>query len=214
MIREFDLDAPEAAKPKRIQFRDQTRCVTALVERCYKRSKETGKPWKILVEVVDRVVRPDCIDLLGVLTIQVPDDVESFLRLENAEKKPKTLDLLMTGVEKVAKARSLDLAPFESAAEEVRRLGFINEWVWKSRVANRSQTMFADIVVNHEIDAATLSARIRDPSGDLVGHFPLVSDRPNEFGFDKYFGTVAWLDDRTIELTSRAGEKRYLASVP
>lgn len=214
MIKEFDLDAPQMDKEKRLQFRNETRCVTALFERCYELSKETGKPWKILVEVVDEDARTGYKDLLGVLTTQVEGDIENFLNLKNAEKKPKTLELLMKGIGQVAKALSLDMAPFEKAAAEVKRLGFLNEWVWRSDIPNRSKTMSAEILVSHEVEAATLSARIRNGVGNVVGIFPLVSDQPNEFIFDEYFGSVSWLDDQTIELASRNGEKRYAAKIP
>ncbi len=214
MIKEFDLDAPHMGKPKRLQFRNETRCVTALFERCYEPSKETGKPWKILVEVADKDARSGYKDLLGVLTTQIDGDIDGFLRLENAEKKPKTLDLLMNGIEQIAKALSLDMAPFEKAAAEVKRRGFVNEWVWGSEISNKSKTMSAEILVSHEVEATTLSARIRNGGGNVVGILPLVSDQPNEFIFDEYFGTVSWLDDHTIELASRTGEKRYAAKIP
>jgi len=214
VIKEFDLDAPQMDKPKRLQFRNETRCVTALFERCYEPSKETGKPWKILVEVIDKDSRSGYKDLLGVLTTQVVGDIDGFLSLEKDEKKPQVLDFLMEGIGQVAQVLSLDMAPFEKAAAEVKRRGFINEWVWRSGIPNSSKTMSAEILVSHDVDAATISARIRNGGGNVVGIFPLVSDQPNEFIFDEYFGGVSWLDDRTIELASRNGEKRYAARIP
>lgn len=213
MIKEFDLDAPNVQKPKRLQFRNETRCVTALFERCYKPSKETGKPWKILVEVVTKAAGSGYKDLLGVLTTQVESDIDRFLGLDNSDKKPETLELLMRGIGQVASALSLDMMPFETAAAEVEKRGFINEWIWGSEVANSSKTMSAEILVNHDVEAATLSARIRNGSGKVVNVLPLVSDQPNEFIFDEYFGSLSWLDDNTIELASRNGKKRYAAKV-
>ena len=213
MIKEFDLDAPHVHKPKRLQFRNETRCVTALFERCYEPSKETGKPWKILVEVIDKDAGSGYKNLLGVLTTQVEGDIDGFLGLEKAKKKPKTLDLLMQGIMQVATALSLNTAPFEKAAAEVKRLGFVNEWVWGPEIPNKSKTMIAEILVNHDVEAATLSARIRNGGGSVVDVLPLVSDQPNEFIFDEYFGSVSWLDDNTIELASRNGMKRYAAKI-
>ena len=213
MIREFDFDAPGDPKPNRLRFRNETRCVSALFERCYKPFKETGKPWKILVEVVRGNAKPGYKDVGGVLTTQVEGDIDHFFELDKANKKQRTLDLLMEGIEQVARLLSFDISPFEVAAEEVKKLKFVNEWVWGSPIPNRSNTLSAEVLVSHDIEAATLSARIKNGGGNVVDILPLVSDQPNEFIFDEYFGSVSWLNDMTIELVSRNGEKRYTATI-
>ena len=211
MIKEFDLDAPGAEKPKRLRFRDETRCVTALLERCYEPSKETGKPWKILVEVVDRVPEPRITDLLGVLTTKVECDIDNFLKLENGKKKTKTLELLMRGIERIAESFGFDMKPFDTAAEKVRQQSFVNEWIWGTPVYNNTRTMSAELLVNHDVEAVMLFVRIRDSDENVIEDALLVSDRPNEFVFDEYFGSLSWLDEKTVELASRSGEKRYIA---
>jgi hypothetical protein len=211
MINEFDLDAPTRQRSERLRFRSETRCVTALFERCYQPSKATGNPWKVLVEVVDAVERDNVIDLLGVLTVQVKGVVPEFVCLPDVEKMEWSLDFLMRGISKIAEQRDWDIAPFRAAEAEVRRRDFRNEWAWKPPVHNRSKSLSAEVLVQYRVDRAVISARFTDSRGDVVRIAHLVSDEPNEFIFNEYFGTFGWLDDHTVELVSRNGEKRFTA---
>lgn len=211
MLKEFDLDAPGHAKPERMRFRSETRCVTALFERCYRASGTSVKGWKILVEVVDGPERESIVDLVGVLVVQVRGDVREFLDLEEAAKLNRALELLMAGVLKLADRKGLDAAPFHDAASEVRRRGFKNEWVWKKPVANKSRSVVAEVVVEHGLNRAEISARFRDAQKNVVRVVPLVSDEPDEFLFVPYLGSFQWLDDYTVELVSRDGRQRFTA---
>lgn len=213
MIKEFDLDAPESSKEDRIRFRNETRCISALLERCYRPSKETGKSWKILVEVVPSGARKGHINLLGVLVTQVVGDVDYFLRVQAGEKKKLALDLLMSGVKNIANDLSLDIHPFECAADMVVGRGYVNEWVWGKKVSNMSGSMSAEVLVRHEINAATISALIKDKDRKTIGEFALTSDKPNEFIFMSHLGRFSWVDDSTVQLLSRDGSIRYTARV-
>jgi hypothetical protein len=105
MIKEFDLSADGIEKEKKMQFREETRCITSLFERCYTPSKITGKNWKILVEVVDVIKEPLVRNQLGVLKIQTIGDVISFLQMKPNKKLSATLNYLYSGIEKVAQQK-------------------------------------------------------------------------------------------------------------
>jgi len=211
MIKEFDLDVPKQQKPTRLQFRNETRCVTALFERCYKPSSATGKPWKVLVEVVDGVKSETHIDMLGVLIVQVDGTVHDFFDMTAAAKMEKALKYLMTGITKVSEQRGWDIAPFLDAETKVRGLKFKNEWVWRSPVKNGSRSLSAEVLIRHQIEKAEISARFTDRDGNVVKVEHLVSDTPNDFIFFGYLGTFEWQNDNTVELISRDGQKRFIA---
>jgi len=211
MIREFDLDAPKSEKPERLRFRSETRCVTALFEQCYKSSQATGKPWKILVEVVEMVERKNHVDLLGVLTVQVAGVVHDFFNLSASAKMEKSLEYLMDGIGLIAAQRQWNVVPFRDAEAEVRRRDFLNEWVWGSAIKNSAKSLSAEVLIRHGVDEAEISARFTDQDGNVVKVVHLVSDAPNEFIFGEYLGSFGWLDANTVELVSRNGRKRFMA---
>ena len=213
MIREFDLDAPTLDKSKRLTFRNETRCVSSLLERCYSPSKETGKPWKVLVEVENEPPSGEVKNLLGVLTTKVEYDVSHFFRLGKKDKKSVALELLMRGVKQVTIANKLDFSPFEEAAEKVRELSFVNEQLWGKPIVNESNTLSAELLITYDVEAASLSVRFADTDGREIDTLPLLSDKPNEFIMDKYFGRFSWTDEKTVELATRDGQKKFVATL-
>ncbi|WP_445369950.1 hypothetical protein ACH5Y9_25535 (plasmid) [Methylomonas sp. BW4-1] len=213
MIKEFDLDAPQEPKLARLMFRKETRCITALFERCYTPVKDTGSAWKILVEVVAKVNKPQCRNLLDVLTIEVEGDIDKYMRMDASSKQASALDYLMEGVEKVACQMKWDITSFYQAKLEVLNRNFINEWVWKSPIINKSRKLTAEILVEHKVAEVQLSARFRDMNGNILKVQHLVSDEPNEFIFDQYFGKFRWINDDTVELISRSGDKQFSANM-
>ena len=213
MIAEFDLDAPKEEKSVRLRFRNETRCITALFERCYAPTAHTGKQWKVLVDVVKAVEIVDCLDLLGVATLQVQGDIDHFFELDAPAKKRRTLEYLTEGISKIAQQEGWSMRDFLLADEEVRNRDFVNEWVWKRPVYNRSRSLRAEVVVNHGISRARIAVRFRDKKSNVMGVTKLVDDEPNEFICDEYFGKLHWLDEQSVELVSRDGTKRFSAKL-
>lgn len=213
MIIEFDLDAPDKPKPTRLRFRNETRCVTALYERCYESSDDTGQAWKILVEVVGTITKPTIRNLIGVMTIQISGDVEAFFSLHTRARTERALDYLMDGIEKVIEEKGWNVSSFYQARDQVRYRRYVNEWIWKSPIPNKSKKFTAEVLVEHEVTQARISVRFRDNDQAVVGVKHLVSDEPNEFIFDAYLGQLRWLNESTVELISRDGTKRFSAQI-
>jgi len=152
-----------------------------LFEQCYKSSQATGKPWKILVEVVEMVERKNHVDLLGVLTVQVAGVVHDFFNLSASAKMEKSLEYLMDGIGLIAAQRQWNVVPFRDAEAEVRRRDFLNEWVWGSAIKNSAKSLSAEVLIRHGVDEAEISARFTDQDGNVVKVVHLVSDAPTEF---------------------------------
>ena len=83
---EFDLDVPLASKGVRHAYREESRSVTSLYERCFAGLK-VKRGWKVLVECVPDVEHVGVRDLLGVLTVQVEFDLERYFDLAPIQKK-------------------------------------------------------------------------------------------------------------------------------
>lgn len=195
----------------RSMFRDQTRTVTALFSRCATPLRETGKSWKLIVEVVTSVPANNSREVLGVLLVQVPGRVPSFFELNDHEKLEKSLEYLMLGVKKVAQEKGWQIAPFVQTQEKIRSLSFINEWVWKKPIFNKEKSLSAEVFVEHKLAYASISVRFRNKEKLIVQSVELVKERPNEFIFYPYLGTFSWLNSTSVELVSQDGEKRLTA---
>lgn len=210
---EFDLDAPTCERQSRRRFRNETRCVTALFERCCRFDTKSRQPWKILVEVVEIRGQERVLDVLGVLKTQVKGKPKDFFALPTKQKLELSLEYLLMGISEIVGQRGWSSDAFLDAAAEVERLNFRNEWIWSPGKSNSSRTLTAEILVEHRVECAEISAQFTNSSGELVRKASLVVDEPNEFIFDEYLGTLNWIDNHSVELISRSGEKRFVASV-
>ena len=214
ILKEFDLDAPTLSRESRQSFRHQTRCVTALYERLFRPFRNQQKAWKVLVEVVPVVTKPQVRDLLGALTFQVQGDPAEFLDALEDKKPQMALDWLVSGAAEVAKAHDWPMKPFQDAAAAVIAEDFINKWQWKSNLWNRSKTVCCDIEVEHDLSEAKIGAIFKNSDGLEIGTSALCSASPSEFAFVPLLGKVKWLDERQVELISKDGKHRWLAAVP
>jgi len=64
----------------------------------------------------------------GYYMLEIPVDYKKFMALSNYEKKKESLELLMTGIRKIAEQQNWDMKPFEEAYDKIVEADYINEW--------------------------------------------------------------------------------------
>ena len=208
MIREFGLDTPvEKDKWIRRRFHNETRSVLALFERHFTPPRETGKAWKLSVEIVPQLKREDVLDLLGHIKLQIKDDPLAFFELSAYEKKHKALNWLFMGIENVTRVYGWDIKPYEEARRAVLDLNFVNQWTWRRRAWwNNGRRLVAEVYVEHEIEEVKIHLQLRSRLHEIIERILVVTDSPSEFAFDKYFGVLKWTGTYTVTLYPKYGE--------
>ena len=205
MIRQFGLYAPKFERWTEHRFVNETRSVLALFERHLTPPRESGKNWKISVEIVPEIEKPKVREALGNIKIQIEDDPTCFFELEAEEKKKQTLDWLFSGVEIVIRDLGWDIQPYEEARQAVLDLNFVNQWTWRKRVWWRNgRRLVAEVFVEHEIEEVRIYIQLRNRSKEILDRVLAVSDMPDEFVFDKYFGALQWINDTTVKLSPKS----------
>ncbi|MGH8049969.1 MAG: hypothetical protein ACREPB_04845 [Arenimonas sp.] len=209
MSMEFDLDAPGLSKQERNEFRYQTRSLTNLFERSFDSPLKLKKAWKVLIEVVPAIKHNRHRNLLGALTLEV--EGQPGLLLADAtddEKCNLALKWLMMGTDKLADELGLDSAQFESAAQKVRSLSFVNIRTWKKSIDSPDRKKKAEIIVDHRVHEARLVCRIFE-NGVLYAEHLLSSELPDEFIYEPLLGEFRWIDNNTVELLSKDGVRSW-----
>lgn len=201
-LREFDLDAPDAPKSERLAFRSQSRAVTALYERCLGPMK-VRRGWKVLIDCVPVVDRNEVQDLLGVLTFQVPFNIEDLSGLEKREKKRLILRVLFEGLTAVASAEGWPQEPFEHARVCVEDADFKNEWWWRKPKWNASKSLTGQLWCVHDLDAFCAWLVIKDRNGSEVARKLVIESEPDEFAFVPMLGDVKWTSPNRLALFAK-----------
>jgi len=207
-LTQFGLWARSLSKSERVQFADEQRCVISLYERHFPGLRNV-RVFKVLVNVVDTVQRPNVGIAAGVALVEVPFDLHDYFRAGPTEKKRIILKLLQDGVRKASSQLGWPLAPFEAAYSEVQELDYKNEWTWQSKKWNSARTHSAEIHCIHEIDRFDAYMIVRDKEGREVKRELLFSERPNEFQFVDHFGKLKWISTTAVELRSKGGEHHW-----
>ena len=205
MIRQLGLYAPDLEFWTSHRFVNETRSVLALFERHLTPPRESGKNWKISVEVVSNIVKPNVREALGNIKIQIEDDPMDFFELEAEEKKKQTLAWLFRGIEIVTRDLGWDMQSYKDARDAVLDLNFVNQWTWKKRAWWRNgRRIVAEVFVEHEIEEVRMYIQLKNRSKEILDRVLVVTDMPDEFVFDKYFGALQWIDDTTVKLSSKS----------
>jgi len=204
-LKEFDLDLPYAPKDERNAFGNTTRCVTALYERCFPALDVTGA-WKILVECVAEVRRREVLNLLGVLAVEVVFDEPSFQRANSVGRKQIALDVLHSGVLRVAELRGWPMAAFETARRGVIEAAYVNEWEWPKRpVRSPNRKRRAVLHCVHESDRFRAWLVVEQGKNEEVVRELVVEELPSEFLFVPKLGKLTWVSDDRLVLVGRNG---------
>ncbi len=211
-LKEFDLDAPTLGKDVRHAFRLQTRFLTSSVERKFEPLLNDLGAWKVLVEVVPTLTKSRTRNLLGVLTTQVVGDAASYVTMKRGEREGLALAWLLAGVKRVFSEHGWRTDEIEEAIQRVTEENFRNIRVWKNRVLNPKKSASADVLVETDDEQAKIYVVFRTPEGEEVQASTLCVRPPSEFGYVPCLGKFRWLNDDTVELTSRSGSESWSAT--
>lgn len=211
-LTEFDLDAPSLGREMRHAFRLQTRFLTSNVERKFRPFLNNVGAWKVLVEVVPTVTKDRSRNLLGVLTTQVVGDAALYTTMRKGERERLALNWLLSGVQKVFLEYGWCTDEIEAAVQSVIDEDYQNVMVWKQSVLNASKSATVDVVVESDDEQVRIVAVFKTPSGEQMRASTLCVRPPNEFAFIPCLGKLTWLDDDTVQLTSRSGSESWTAT--
>ena len=200
---EIRLDYELNWKEKRRQFQLMTRCMTSMIERIIPRIN-TRDCWKILIECVEKPSRNECVNLLGVYTIQVPFDINMFWEMNGHEKKNYIINKIKEAIRIIAQYNFFDVEAVDNACNEVVDLNYVNEWYWKKPV--KSKHLSVQFKVSHEVESVNLYLVFRDSNKNVCKEIFLVQDIPDERAYDKYLGKLEWISDGTARLSTKNGE--------
>lgn len=190
-------------KEKRRQFQLMTRCMTSMIERIIPHIN-TKDCWKILIECVEKPSRKECINLLGVYSVQVLFDINMFWEMNSFEKKKYVVNKIREATRIIARSNFFDVEEIENACNKVVDSNYVNEWYWNKPV--KSKQMSVQVKVLHEVESANIYLVFRDSVKNVNKEIFLVADIPDERAYSKYLGKLEWISVGTARLSTKNGE--------
>lgn len=216
LLTEFDLDIPyvrkdgtkedyEASwKKKRIQFRDEIRCIASLFEQNFQKYK-TDDSWKVLVNCLNTVEDNDVKCVGGVTEVGVDFKIDYYFGLISLEKKKLILSALKRGIDIIVDKKGWDKTPFEEAYQKVIDCNYENHWIWQKPKKSPDRKHIAEVYCEHDIDKFQANIIIKNKTGEVIKSKKIIEERSNEWAFHKYFGQLKWITSKEVALISKDG---------
>ena len=193
---------------KSIEFRDQTRCIASFFARINAPVSAKGCS-QILIECTSNEGNSKIMNLSGTISVPVKFDYELFSSLSDLDKKKATLELLMTGIRKVADNQNWNVEPFEETYKKIIELEYVNEWIWPKTAKNKDTGLVAKVFVQHEVRCADISIIIQDKKRNEILRKKVITERPHEFAYAIHLGEIKWVTDKKASLLNRTGDKEW-----
>lgn len=175
---------------RRYAFRLISDCMLSMVERLI----GPGTPsefWRLLIVCGAEGACEPSSEEPSELIVRIADDPARILDATDQERKEVVLSIVEKGVATAERSAGLDLSHVHKACDEVRRRGYVNEWVWGGATSPDGKT--AEIVVAHDTEHLRISMRIYGRDGALLEDMLLVDDIPS--GSDvwhRHLGDIRW----------------------
>jgi hypothetical protein len=200
-------------KLKRREFENQTRCITSLFSRLFL-GKDTKDTRKIIVKCVQKIEGSVTSNYSGgFCDVKVKFDYDSFINLNDSDKKKTALEILMKGIRNVAIEKKWNMEPFERTYNEILKFEYINEWIWKKPIKSPNKKMIAKILLLHEVKQIDISIVICDNIGNEIIRKKVISEEPNEWAYSRYLGEIKWVDNSKVALINRKGDRVWVIEV-
>ena len=188
-------------KDKRRQFQLFCQCMTSMIERLMPKIN-TKNYWKILIECVAESPRDNCINLLGVISVQIVFDVELFYTLNNYEKKKYIISKVIETINYLSEKGFNEIAELKKICEDIINKDYINEWLWKKPVRYKNKSV--QIKVLHDVDKVSIYMVFND--GNKKEEILLVEEVPDEWVYSRHLGKLEWVSENEARLIAKDGK--------
>ena len=138
---------------------------------------------------------------------------EEFIALDDYNKKKVALELLMQGIRRVASDQGWSMIPFEEAYEEIVEANYVNRWVWQKSAWNKEAKLRARILLCHEVEQIDIYMCIEDRKGNEVYKEKIITEKPDEWEYARYLGSIDWEGNDKVVLRSKREDQDFVVNL-
>lgn len=187
---------------KRRRLELETRCIAAMFIRLLGRYK-TKDCSKIVIDCVDEVKRKGYPCAMGICPVDYPLDYEEFFSKDDNEKKAHVFKIIKQSITSIGRAKEWDMEPIQEVFDKIQELEYNNYWTYGRKVKSPNKLYTAELYIEHEIKEINFYILIRDKKGEVVEKKLIITEKPSEWFYFRYFGKLSWLSDNEIQLSNK-----------
>jgi hypothetical protein len=192
-----------------IKFSFETRCITKLFERLLVGfQSEDCKQINFHCGNFDRFKISESVD--GFYEVLVPLDIKEFLKLDDFIKKEKTLELLKNCLDFVIEQKKWDPDPFQQVYLKIKKLNYINEFIWNKPKWNPSKKYKAEVHCTHDLYSFDINISITNRDNNVLKNEKILSTKPDDIIYSRFLGELKWISNGEVALFEKFS-KRYVS---
>jgi hypothetical protein len=194
-------------KERNFKFRLQARFILSLFERLLGGFKN-DQCSRIIINCVPVITKePRHFD--GYYYVQVSYDINNFFQLDDLDKKKKILELIQIGLTEIINKERWDRSLFDRVFNQIIDGNYINQWVWKKQKSSPGRQYIAKVLCDHKMYSCDIKVMITDKEGNVLKEKTVVTAKPDEWAYAKYFGDLKWLLNNEVVLISKNKECEF-----
>ncbi|MDO3413410.1 hypothetical protein QWJ34_26915 [Saccharibacillus sp. CPCC 101409] len=217
ILKEFDLDLPyvgedaedyeQSWKSKRIQFRNECRCIASMTERYFKNYRyKTPISWKLMIVCYSDINKSRKKFVKSeVYEIHMEFDIARYFNLNVEEKKRMIFNVLKEGAFEVLKEEGWNSEPFIEVFSKMENDNLVNRYQSGKAVYNPKRNLKAMIICEHEISEIKIYVCIADKRDKEVVKKLVIQEVPNEWKFHIHLGKLQWISEEEVILKNKKG---------
>ena len=209
----FEDRSPQHHRPKQAQFYFETNCTVYLFEQFLPNLHFTDVR-SVQFECypnAEYACQPVIMD--GLLPVTIPYDVSDFYNLSDMEKKKKTLDLLMEGLEVIYKERGWDKEPFLYAYKKVIEKNYTFKKTYKNPKSSPNRKFKAKVEIEIELYDCTASLVVEDRDQKQLYSEVLYKKKPRFDLLYPLLGDIKWINNDEIRVHKRKPNENQFKTI-
>jgi len=209
-LREIVLsDLTNKPSKNEVGFNHQTRIFQLLLSR-YLKGIETKDVMSLMVYCVDKIkeIEIDDYTIENSLTVKIPYNPRELLKHDAVEDKYiEYVRMMNEYIAPVFQKLNWDYSPLLQALDRIKGHGYQAEFLLKGTPKKSPDKAYTAIVTGvHTVWAFQLIAKIYDKGGLLVKQGILAEEVPHELVYARYLGKAEWIDNQTLQVSSKTSK--------
>lgn len=192
----------------RRRFELETRCVISMFLRLLGKYK-TKNCSKIVIDCVENELTKKCPSYMGscagIGLVRYELDYIKFFNINSNEKKQSILQIIKESFYTIGKEEKWDLNPIEETITKVQELNYDNFWVYGKSVKSPNKSYTAELYIEHHIEKIDFFIVVRNKQNEIIKKKLIITEKPSEWFYAKYFGKLLWISDTEINLCAKNG---------
>ena len=205
--------SPQHHKPKQGQFYVETNCIVYLFEQFLPKFHFDDVNSVQFECYPNAELACQSVIMDGLLPVTIPYDVSDFYQLSDVEKKKKTLDLMMDGLQVICKDKGWDEEPFLYAYQKVVEKNYTFKKTYKKPKSSPDRKLRAKIEIEIGIYDCTASLVIEDKQQKDIYSEVLYQTEPIFDLLYPLLGDIKWVDNDEVRVHERKPSEHQFKTV-